>query len=155
MNVYLCRLLCSVFIHHHNHDITLLFRARSHFFGPRWVTELRVDLGKDLALQMKEGFSFVVHVSQSVRDGGNTVFCCCEREWRWGSWDWRRQQGCTVRTTKPRSHCYRANGEPGHLCCYLCSAQSWCSSGANCITDSDINFVFNLYSSFNKHRGHK
>ena len=44
-----------------------------------------------------------------------------------GSLGWKRQQGCTVRTTKPQRHCYRASGEPaGPLCRYLCRARSEC-----------------------------
>lgn len=81
------------------------------------VTALRVNLGKHSALQMKE--VFLLCTCQSVSEGlkEHSVLlllcaCMCVCVEVGGSLDWKRQQGCTVRTTKPQRHCYCANGEP-------------------------------------------
>lgn len=75
------------------------------------------ESGKTLSASDERGFPFVyMSVSQWRTEGTQcsaaavcVYVCVCGGG---GSLDWKRQQGCTVRTTKPQRHCYCANGEP-------------------------------------------
>ncbi len=52
-------------------------------------------------------------VSEGPREHSVLLLCLCVCVCGGGgSLDLRRQQGCTVRTTKPQRHCYCSNGEP-------------------------------------------